>query len=165
MLRPLRGLAVLGHNDVYTGAADIRHHDIADLKGRLRADFVDLLHAPEDLVLGDISLSLDAGPLFCAAYDHDCGCDSALRMGHFPAGIFVADRAGIALDAEDLLALKLDRDLAAHGAADTSKIPLFHLSSMSKRSARRHPRRKPRMRFLRWDPQGLRLFGSNLGIE
>ena len=123
-------LAVLRYHYIHAGSADILDDDIADPEGCLGANFVDLFHAPEDLVLRNVGIRLDAGPLLGAAHYHNCGGNCALRMCDFLAGILVADRAGVALYAEDFPALKLYRDLAAHGAADTSKISLFHILTL-----------------------------------
>ena len=91
-----------------------------------RLDMVDGIHACEDLFLRDIAFGLDAAALFFAAGDNDRGGDGALGMRDLLTGIFVSDRAGIALHAEDLLALKFHCELAAHGAADTRQILFFH---------------------------------------
>ena len=125
-----RDLAVLGDYNVNACAADAFNDDITDRQRSLCADLVDLLHALEDLILGEARVGLDTGPLLGAAYDHNCGGNCALRMCDFLAGVFVADRAGIAFYAEDFLALELNSDLAAHGAADTCKISLFHFLSL-----------------------------------
>ena len=129
-LSALCDLAVLGDHNVNTCAANAFNDDITDRQRRLCADFVDLLHALEDLILGDIRVGLDTGSLLGTAYDHNCGGNCALRMCDFLTGIFVADRAGIAFYAEDFLALELNSDLAAHGAADTCKISLFHFLTL-----------------------------------
>ena len=113
-------------NDIYACAAHIFNHNVADADRCGGFDMIDCVHAGKDLFLGDVAFGLDAAAFLIPACDNDSRGDCALGVSDLLAGIFIADRAGVACHAEDFFAFKFHSDLAAHGAADARKILFFH---------------------------------------
>ena len=117
---------VLGGDDVHAGAGGVREQHLpdgdrrGDLDGFQRADHI------KDLALGHVAgrLAGDGGQ-GAAGHPHRAGHDAG-GVGHFLAGVGVAPGAGVAGDGGDRAVFQLDRQGAAHRAADADQIPRFH---------------------------------------
>ena len=135
--------AVIGCNNVNSGAENIGNENVAKLYGSFDANAVDNLHTIKNPVFGKCTRGFAGNNVENAALNPD-GCGKAsYGIYDFCSGICIASFAGVACDGNNCaVVVKLNGNAAAHGAGYANNI-LLHLNHSSTEISITPPSAKP----------------------